>query len=300
MTGIMIAVLALALHLICCAALLLLWRAGLLKASGAWMLIAFFLPFWGELGAAACHIYRTGGRDGRRTYADEPGTENDVYRNVAVSREEEHGVIPLEEALRINDSAVKRTMIMDILNEQPEEYVGLLKEARSNEDVEVVHYATTAMSELSKEYDLQLQSMEAEYAARPDDGEVLDRYAQFLEDYLGKGLAQGRFLTMQRVQYGRLLKRQIERGEKLDFYLKAVENALELKNYAEASGLLDIMEKKWPDQESVLLERIRCYAEQGGGNEIRRLIGEIERRGIYLTSEGKRIVEFWSKGGMGL
>ena len=40
-----------------------------------------------------------------------------------------------------------------------------------NEDVEVVHYAITAMVELSKEYDFCLQKMEKLYAASPDDPE---------------------------------------------------------------------------------------------------------------------------------
>ena len=39
-----------------------------------------------------------------------------------------------------------------------EDTVELLKQARMNEDVEVVHYAITAMVELSKEYDLYRQN----------------------------------------------------------------------------------------------------------------------------------------------
>ncbi len=290
----------LVLHLLCCVAMWILAGMGIFKIPRIWAVIACFLPFWGELGALALHWYRSGKRSSKkRTYMDETGFVSDIYQNVAAD-EEDHGVIPLEEALRINDSAVKRTMIMDILNEQPDQYIGLLKEARSNDDVEVVHYATTAMSELSKDYDLQLQSIEAEYAANPDDVEVMDRYTHFLEEYIGKELAQGQFLTMQRIQYGRLLQKQIDREPTLERYLKQTNNSLELKNYGEAAGLLDIMEKRWADQESVLLLRIRCLAEQGNGNEIHRLIRTIPERGIYLTSEGKHVVEFWSKGGEAL
>ena len=49
---------------------------------------------------------------------------------------------------------------MNVLNDNPGEYVELLKQARMNEDVEVVHYAITAMVELSKEYDYRLQKIE--------------------------------------------------------------------------------------------------------------------------------------------
>lgn len=300
MITIVIVTTALVLHLLCCIAMWTLAGTGKLKIPRIWAIIACFLPFWGEIGAAALHRYRSAARGSKkRTYMDEAGFVSDIYQNVT-AHEEDHGVIPLEEALRINDSAVKRTMIMDILNEQPDQYIGLLKEARSNDDAEVVHYATTAMSELSKDYDLQLQSIEAEYAANPDDVEVMDRYTHFLEEYIGKELAQGQFLTMQRIQYGRLLQKQIDREPTLERYLKQTDNSLELKNYGEAAGLLDIMEERWADQESVLLLRIRCLAEQGNGNEIHRLIRTIPERGIYLTSEGKHVVEFWSKGGEAL
>lgn len=291
---------ALALHLLCCIAMWILAGTGKLKIPRIWAIIACFLPGWGEIGAAALHRYRSAERGSKkRTYMDEAGFVSDVYQNVT-AHEEDHGVIPLEEALRINDSAVKRTMIMDILNEQPDQYIGLLKEARSNDDVEVVHYATTAMSELSKDYDLKLQSLEAEYAANPESAEILDRYTQFLETYIEKELAQGQFLTMQRIQYGRLLQKQIDREPTLERYLKRAENALELKSYGEAAGILDVMEENWPDREAVLLLRIRCLAEQGNGNEIHALIRQIPERGIYLTSEGKHIVEFWSRGGEAL
>ena len=301
MTTQVILIAILVLHFLCCAVMWVLAGKGrVLKIPRSWPVIALFLPFWGELSAVVFHWYCCGKRESKkRSYMDEVEIDSEVYRNVQAD-EENHGVIPLEEALRINDSAVKRTMIMDILNEQPDQYIGLLKEARSNEDVEVVHYATTAMSELSKDYDLRLQSMEAEYAANPEDREILDRYTQFLEDYIDKELAQGQFLTMQRIQYGRLLQKQIDREPTLERYLKRTENALELKSYGEAAQMLDVMEERWPDQESVLLLRIRCLAEQGNGNEIKQLIGRIPERGIYLTSEGKHVVEFWSRGGAAL
>ena len=73
----------------------------------------------------------------------------------------------------INEPRVRRELIMDVLNDDPEEYMDLLKQARMNEDVEVVHYAITAMVELSKEYDFRLQKMEKLYAALPPNSVTL-------------------------------------------------------------------------------------------------------------------------------
>ena len=47
--------------------------------------------------------------------------------------------VPIEEALLLNDSAIKRELTMSMLKDQPSNVVALLQQARMNEDVEVVH-----------------------------------------------------------------------------------------------------------------------------------------------------------------
>ena len=49
----------------------------------------------------------------------------------------------------INEPGVRRELIMDVLM-MIGKNMDLLKQARMNEDVEVVHYAITAMVELSR------------------------------------------------------------------------------------------------------------------------------------------------------
>ena len=86
----------------------------------------------------------------------------EIYKNIFQSGTEQEGnIVPLEEALIVNEPELRRELIMNVLNDNPEEYVELLKQARMNEDVEVVHYAITAMVELSKEYDSKLQELES-------------------------------------------------------------------------------------------------------------------------------------------
>lgn len=88
----------------------------------------------------------------------------EIYKNMFPAMEEnDRDVVPLEEALLLNDSSRRRELIMNVLNDNPGEYVELLKQARMNEDVEVVHYAITAMVELFKEYDYRLQKLRKIY-----------------------------------------------------------------------------------------------------------------------------------------
>lgn len=277
------------------AAIFLIWT-GALKVPKAFVPVLILVPFWGEVSALACHMLRVFEKDGRLT----PGVERleaegEAYRSVA-EPDRDSVVLPLEEVLVLNDSETKRNMILDILGKNPGEYMNLLREAGENEDVEVVHYAATAMSELSKEYDLRLQRLEAAYAANQADEKLLKEYAVFLEDYIDKGIAQGQFLTMQRNQYSLLLQRLIDRYGDMEYYVKKVENELELENYGESARLLGIMGSRWPGAEQYWLLKIRHHAQQMEGNKVQEVIREIQDKNIYMTAEGKSMVEFWSGG----
>lgn len=121
----------------------------------------------------------------------------------------------LEEALIVNEPELRRELIMNVLNDNPEEYVELLKQARMNEDVEVVHYAITAMVELSKEYDSKLQELERLHQISPEDPEVMEQYCEFMEEYLSQGLLEEQIERVQRQRYEQLLEKKLKHQEDL-------------------------------------------------------------------------------------
>ena len=61
--------------------------------------------------------------------------------------------VPLEEAMTVNDSHVSRKLMMKLLHTSPENYVELLKKVTTSDDVELTHYATTAMMEIQSDYE---------------------------------------------------------------------------------------------------------------------------------------------------
>lgn len=74
--------------------------------------------------------------------------------------------------------------------------------------MEVVHYAITAMVELSKDYDSKLQTFERTYAAAPEDPVVLDEYCDFMEEYRSRDCLKNQVEHMQRNQYTQLFRRR--------------------------------------------------------------------------------------------
>ena len=146
------------LHLTVC---ILIWagiRSGMLKVKKYLIIPVIFVPVWGALSMLILHLQVFSKAENSRQIGVEKLQVNEViYKNNFRSVEEnDHDIVPLEEALLINDPEKRRKLIMDILNDDPSKYIELLEKARMNEDVEVVHYAITAMVELSKDYDSKL------------------------------------------------------------------------------------------------------------------------------------------------
>ena len=235
------------LHIVCCVLVWLGIKTHLLKVKKYLMALVIFVPFWGTVCVLLLHLQMLTRRDNRI----EPGVEKlrvneEIYKNIfqAVS-DTDKKIVPLEEALLINEPGVRRELIMDVLNDDPEEYMDLLKQARMNEDVEVVHYAITAMVELSKEYDFRLQKMEKLYAASPDDPEILEQYCDFMEEYLNQGILEAQMEREQRERYIRLLRQKLKVKTTLSTCVRLFQNLMKTGDYVQAEEILGRMDQKW-------------------------------------------------------
>lgn len=119
--------------------------------------------------------------------------DDELHRSIRVeNREDAASTVPLEEALLLDSAEQRRKLILSVLTDDPVQYYDLLEQARLNDDSEVVHYAATAMAQISKQADTALQRHAARFAADPKDPAVLAEYAAALEASLALGLAQGR------------------------------------------------------------------------------------------------------------
>ncbi|MDO5416483.1 MAG: hypothetical protein Q4F29_04720 [Lachnospiraceae bacterium] len=288
-----------AVHLLLCLGICLGIRTGFLKVKKSILPFVFLVPVWGILLVGLLHL-RPGLLTGRRR---EVGLEklklNEAAYHSVLSGEQQgrEEIVPLEESLIINDPSLRRNMIMDVLNDNPAEYIQLLKQARMNEDVEVVHYASTAMAELSKQYDFRLMELERAYGANPEDEEALSQYSGFLGEYIRQGMVQGRMERVQRNQYSALLRKQLQRKEELPVGIRLVENLLHLGKYGDAESVISMLEKNWPEDQQVWMLKLQSRVRQKDGDGLQVLLAEMERRHIYLSAENRELLEFWQRDG---
>ena len=283
-------------HLLVCLLVFIGIKTRVLTVHKYMFFVALLLPVWGVLILLVLHFQIAfDATDSAEIGVEKLKLESELYKSVTVDEKKADNAIPIEEALLINSARERRSIIMDVLNDNPGDYVEFLQKAGNNDDTEVVHYAVTAMVEISKENDSMLQSLEEEYAANPDDMDVLSRYIDFLWSCLSQNLMQGQVEVMNRELFCTLMSKKIEVDGGINDYARLAENELKRKNYELAGEIIDRMGERWPDSEEYVLLRIQYLAALGKGSEIQEFVSETENSHMYISSKTKEALAFWAR-----
>lgn len=292
----MIALFLLVVHLIVCVILYILVRLSILKCPKTIMPMVFLVPVWGICVMLLLEL-RT--RD-KKSESTEVGIEklkvNDfVHRSILVAdNPAEERIVPLEEALLINKPGTRRELMMEIMYDDPNDYVNLLKEARMNDDTEVVHYAVTALAELQKEYDLQFQELDWKMEQDPDNDGLMDEYLRLLNQYLNSGIAEGNDRKLKLSAYSDILDKKIKaEPEKLEYRKEKVQVDLKTGNYTGMHQDIEYIIRHWPADEAGYLLMIQYFSLVKNREGMRRVMELIDRKQIYLTPDGRRQIRFW-------
>lgn len=292
----MVYIILLAIHLLISVLVFLGIQFHILKVHDYMFFVALLLPVWGVLIVLILHfqiLFRAD--DGIDVGVEKLRLESELYKSVTVDEKKvAANTVPIEEALVVNSAKERRSIIMDVLNDNPKEYIEFLQKAGNNEDTEVVHYAVTAMVEISKENDYKLQDFERQHAKDPEDIAVLIGYTDFLWSCLSQNLMQGQVEVMNRELFSDLMEKKmaLETPSVTDFR-RMVENDLRRKNYTAASAHLRQMQTLYPNEETYYLCRLDYLASLGRGEDIKQLIREINKKHIYLSSATKGVLAFW-------
>lgn len=297
MISLVVAAVLLLIHALVCLVLWTLMKLGLLPVRGHMLAVMALVPLWGPL-LVLLLIARSAvsGADLKDAALESLRINDELRRSILVhDREADAGVIPLEEALIVNDPADRRRLMLSMLTEEPDAYLAQLQAAKLNDDVEVAHYAATAVAQISKESDLKLQQLERAFKTDPS-SHNLDAYCDFLGAYLDSGLAEGRVAQIQRQQYARLLARRCERedGPALRIrYATALADAGVIDKAEDVASQLVI---DAPDEQDVWMLSLRLAVMRRDGDEVHRVIEAIDKQHVYLSAANREELAFWRNG----
>ena len=139
-------------HVLGCIVFLTL-RFGRLGRRKEYLVPILCIPVFGPLLAFTIDLMHVLGPPGLRPVEVEAlKLEQNVYWNSIKEPEEDPSVVPLEEAILINDKHTRREMVLDTFRHDSFSYLDVLLLARDNEDTDTTHYATIRITKITNSY----------------------------------------------------------------------------------------------------------------------------------------------------
>lgn len=207
-------------------------------------------------------------------------------------------VIPIQEALLVNDHFTRRRVMIDILKEDSLQYIQSLHLAVQNEDTETSHYAVSAITEIKRKLSIALQELSAAYNENPRDLETARSYAMVLKNYaasgyLDPGTLRAALLESIAIHSSILGHSSTEKNHSFEEKMEA-EMVTEQYSEAEQTGLA--YQAYAPSQEEPYLFLIKLYVKMRAYSRLQQVILELKKSDAVLTNQGLSVIRYWAKG----
>ena len=292
----MILILFILIHLIISVVVFVLQDMNILKIRDRIYPIVYLVPYVGFMMLLVECIMDKRNRIGQREIdLDKLEITQVRYKQIKVPQKEENEVVPLEEAMAINDSKVRRSLILDILRKNPENYVAVLEKASLSSDTELSHYATTSMMAIQSRYEKSIAELEKEKERDKDNPIVLDDYATVLKNYINSGLISGQVLRIYQNKLNKVLEEL--KGlcpEKIKYRFDWIDNRLDIGNTAGVKAECEDLLKKWPGEERCY-KSYMAYAFKISDKKLAmQILKEVKEKEVYLSRAGREWYDFWN------
>lgn len=284
-------------HLLVCLLLYSPVKKKKLDVSWELYLFALFVPIWGALMLWLTDYYAQRGKIGSR--------ELDLQRFTSRTRilarpfvEEELAdkrLMPLEEALILENPAIRRHLMKELVQENPKKYIPILQRVRLSEDTEVSHYASTAIMQIQTDFEVALHRLEQTLRKERTE-ENLRAYIEQLKEYIASDLMPSNAQMAQRGKLKVALQDYLEDyPDNRGMYLAAIDNALELDQLATAREWIEEVERRWTTDEALFLLKLKLHYKERNNQALKAEITHAKETNLYLTPETRAKIAFWSE-----
>lgn len=283
-------------HCLICILVYVLIKVRIFQSPGMIMPLIVLVPVWGLVSFIFLELACNGKLEQKRENGLEKlKVEDKIYKSILKEDDSlQNIIVPLQEALIMNDTVARRALMTDIMYSDISQYVELLKEARMNEDTEVVHYAVTSMVELQNKYDKRFQEIEKRYEKNGDDRFVINEYAELLQDYMESGLLEGNMLTAQKRKFEEILKKKLKTyPNEASSIRKLAQTQLFLGKYAQAEECIQKLLELEPGREDGYLLQLEYLIVCKKREEIAKVLQDIKKYEVHLSAAGYDKVRFW-------
>ena len=220
-----------------------------------------------------------------------------VSYHETIDKEKELNVVPIEDALVISDHAARRKVMINVLKEDPLEYIDVIKTAVLNEDAETSHYAVTAVMEVKRKLSIAMLDLSEAFHRNKQDVQTAIRYKDAIKAYMNSGFLDEQTLKKYKYLYIEVLDQLILQNvaeEKI--YKERFKAELEMMEYDAAEATCQDYLKKFPDSEDPYLCFMQLFYTTKSRLKLEETLTRLKNSTIDFSNRGLTIVRYWSEG----
>ena len=189
----------------------------------------------------------------------------------------------------------KKNVIIDIMSEDMEMKVNILKMAVKDENSEVVHYASSTLNFLEKEYEKNMDKLKSAYLMQQNH-ENLKRLIEEYEKYIVSGLTEGELLNFYINEYMQMIDKYIENyGREHSMLSRKANGLLKTEKYNEAIKNFNIIKSEFGMSAQDYLKYIETLYYEGDYGKIAEVLHEINEKNIDIPEKYSANMEFWKR-----
>jgi hypothetical protein len=271
-------------------------RFGRLGRRKEYLVPILCIPVFGPLLAFTIDLMYAFGKPGLKPVDVEAlKLEQNIYWNSVERPEADPSVVPLEEAILINDKHTRREEVLDTFRHNSLSYLDVLLLARDNEDTDTTHYATIRITKIHRRFQLALQQFAVEHEEHPEDLAILNKYLDLLEEYIASPLPDELMLRRQKAVYAQLLDKGLALAPNdRRTMIRKLRLCITMKDdYAAALALAEQLKQRWPDDEQTWIESLRLCVEWHDQEGLEAALRQIQSAPVNWTRQGRALVAPW-------
>jgi hypothetical protein len=221
-------------------------------------------------------------------------------REISIFKEDvEKGrnVIPIEDALILNENKVRRTMLLDLLKDESILNIDTLKFALENEDSETSHYAATAIMELKRKLLNSMQSLDLQVDENPNDLNTLSAYKEVITQYINSGFLDEKTLLKNKYNYSAILEKMIEiQPNEESYFVEKISCDLSLAEYSTARYYCDLFVRLHPNCEDAYFMDMQIHYLMKNSESFEKSLNQLRNSSVRLSPTGLSKLRFWLQG----
>ena len=209
--------------------------------------------------------------------------------------ERDRNMVPMEEALAISDKSSLRTLMMNVLKGDANNYLAAISKALNSDDTETAHYAASVLRDALNDFRSNVQDM-YNTLEKADSSEAADTCEKLI-NYMNAFLTQNVFTPMEQSDYvdtfeevAIILNDIAPDRMKPEYFEWVASRLLETLKYNRCEYWCSLSMAHYPEELSSYTISLKLYFQQGNKDKFFAVMNSLKESSIVIDKETLELI----------